>query len=67
MLKYLLKNNIIEVNSKDKNEDTPLHIAALVGSRTCVKLLLSKGADPQSRNAESLTPLHKAAYGGSVR
>ena len=67
LLKYLLKHHSIDVNSKDKNEDTPLHIASLVGSRNCTKVLLSKGADPLLGNSDNLTPLHKAAYGGSVR
>jgi len=35
-----------------------------IGAEKAVKLLLSKGADPLSKDFEGSTALHKAAYGG---
>ena len=40
--------------------------AALGGKADIVELLLSKGANVMARNAGGLTPLHAAAYSGSV-
>jgi ankyrin repeat protein len=43
-------------------------IAASLSDRPAVaELLLSKGADVMARNAGGFTPLHAAAYSGSVR
>jgi ankyrin repeat protein len=36
---------------------TPIHVAALTGQKTAVKLLIRKGADFNAINIEGLTPL----------
>jgi uncharacterized protein len=55
-----------EVDSRDRDQATPLLAAALNGQLAVAKLLLSKGADVMARNAGGFTPLHAAAYSGSV-
>lgn len=47
--------------------ETPLHVAASLGSVGCVKLLLSHGADVRVQfGAARSTPLHLAAEEGSA-
>ncbi len=54
----------------DQFGETPLHIAARLGSehntRECVTALLAKGADPNAVDAKTgMTPLHRAASHGN--
>ena len=55
-----------EVDSRDRNQETPLIAAALSDQPAVAELLLGKGADVMARNAGGFTPLHAAAYSGSV-
>ena len=55
-----------DVNSRARDQATPLIAAALGDQPAIVELLLSKGADVMARNAGGFTPLHAAAYSGSV-
>lgn len=48
-------------NSRDKDGDTALHIAAERGHIGTVKLLLSAGATPSAHGEHENTPLHLAA------
>lgn len=41
------------VNATDKAGDTALHMAARIGSKSIVKLLLKNGADPELKNEVS--------------
>jgi ankyrin repeat protein len=60
-VKALLKNHPDLVNSKDKNGETPLEIAAMFGHKDMVELLLTKGADVNSKDTScGRTPLHYA-------
>lgn len=54
------------VDSRDRDQATPLIAAALAGQVEAAKLLLDKGADIKARNAGGFTALHAAAYVGSV-
>ncbi len=54
------------VESRDRDQATPLIAAALSDQPAVAELLLSKGADVMARNAGGFTPLHAAAYSGSV-
>ena len=44
------------VNSRDLQGDTPLNVAARVGNKNLVKLLLEAGADPSRANKIGLRP-----------
>ena len=50
------------VNAKNEQNRTPLHIAAWLGHREIVSLLITKGAIIDARDNDNYTPLHKAAY-----
>ena len=58
--------NGADVNSRARDQATPLINAALGNQLAIVELLLSKGADVTARNAGGFTALHAAAYSGSV-
>ena len=49
------------LNQKDDLGETPLCLAAEIGSRTHARLLIEHGADLEQRNARLMTPLMSAA------
>ena len=52
------------VGVKDKHGNTALHLAALLGRRECVQLLLAHGAPVKLKNSEGWSPLAEAiSYG----
>lgn len=53
-----------QVRTRDKVGNTPLHYAAIAGSVSIVEWLLSKGADIDAENTESMTPLLEAVRNG---
>jgi hypothetical protein len=59
---YLLfeYNPPADVNKKNKNGDTPSHLAAKYGNLRGLKLLFRSGADADIQNAEGFTPLDSA-------
>ncbi|KAF5207941.1 Potassium channel akt1 [Thalictrum thalictroides] len=63
LLHELLKRDLYP-NEVDENGQTPLHIAASIGSENCVSLLLDYGADPNSKDSEGKVPLWEAIVGG---
>ncbi|KAL7303496.1 hypothetical protein TKK_0003663 [Trichogramma kaykai] len=48
----------LRLDIRDKEGNTPLHLATLCGSNDMIESLLRRGADPDVANAEGLTPLH---------
>lgn len=58
---------IIDNDDKERYVSlTPLHIAALTGSKNIVKLLIKHGADVNKENYEYIKPIHCAIDSGSV-
>jgi ankyrin repeat protein len=56
-----------QVNSRDRNGDTPLNMAAARGNADLVDLLLRSKADVQLPNLTGVTPLMGAAYAGNAQ
>jgi hypothetical protein len=65
----LLVERKANVNTRDEFGDTPLHVAARVGNRKAIELLLDRGAldDIHVRNNYGDTPLHAAARASNNR
>lgn len=53
---------LLDVNGKDSDGDTPIHVAAKFGTVEIIDLLLAKGADLRLANHKSFTPLEKAVH-----
>jgi hypothetical protein len=53
-----------DVNAKDDNGWTPLHLAAENGRKQVAELLIAKGADVNAKDDNGWTPLHLAVDGG---
>jgi ankyrin repeat protein/adenylate kinase family enzyme len=56
----------IDINTPDKQGNTPLHLAVLQGNLALVDFLLEAKAAIDIRNIAGLTPLHIAAQKGSI-
>lgn len=56
----------IQVDACDGVGRTPLHGAACFGYRDCAALLLENAANPNCPDNEKFTPLHLAAFNGSI-
>ena len=54
------------VNAKDKNNATPLHVAANREKFKTAKLLIDSGADVNAQTDMGTTPLHNAAGNGDM-
>ncbi|CAB0042001.1 unnamed protein product [Trichogramma brassicae] len=52
------KSQTLQIDARDKNGDTPLHIAMQMGCEEMIEFLLRNGADPNIVNNEGSTPLH---------
>ena len=51
-----------DIEAKDKNDRTPLHVAAESNSLDVATLLIDLGADIEANNEHGETPLHLAAW-----
>ena len=60
------KQSFGDIDDRDGNDETPLHVAAKLGFDLIVGLLINAGADVNARSGKSvaLTPLHLAVIGG---
>ncbi|MQL97047.1 hypothetical protein Taro_029734 [Colocasia esculenta] len=54
-----------ELDRRDGEGRTPLHLAIIKGHIRCVRALLERGADRNARSNDGRTPLHKAAALGA--
>lgn len=50
----------VNPNTKDSDGFTPLHVAASVNEKACLKLLLDVGANIDALDEDGNTPLHIA-------
>ncbi|RUL96420.1 ankyrin repeat domain-containing protein [Rhizobium chutanense] len=55
-----------DVNSRTRDQATPLTNAALGNQLSVAELLIARNADVMARNSGGFTPLHAAAFSGSV-
>ena len=57
----------VDLNTRDENELTPLHLAVLISEMPeVVALLIDSGADIEARDKNANTPLHNAARNGKL-
>ncbi|MHB9147646.1 MAG: ankyrin repeat domain-containing protein [Candidatus Amoebophilus sp.] len=56
----------ININNKNRNQQTLLHQSILEGNHELAKQLIAAGADIQAKNKQEYTPLHLAAIGGHL-
>ena len=56
----------VDVDSRARDQGTPLIAAALGDQPDIAEFLLSEGADVMARNSGGFTPLHAAAFSGSL-
>lgn len=67
MAAILMTDVLIVVNKSNKLGYTPLHLAAINGNETCIKALITKGADINAQNSvDKSTALHYAAMHGQA-
>ncbi|XP_067664250.1 putative ankyrin repeat protein RF_0381 [Haliotis asinina] len=66
IVKYILNENIVDINSRDDDDMTPLMTAALWGHADVFCVLVGKGADLLLVTDDKRTMLHFACSGGSI-
>ncbi|KAH9898118.1 ankyrin [Cubamyces lactineus] len=64
LVSYLEKDAEVDVNARDENGYTPLHLAADRGHVEVVKVLLSRGADPAIKDEDEYTAKELAEIAG---
>ncbi|XP_067685980.1 putative ankyrin repeat protein RF_0381 [Haliotis asinina] len=60
ILKYILKQNVLDINSKQEDGMTPLLLAAALAEKEVVEILVAKGADPTAIDDDGDGILHLA-------
>ncbi|XP_067660172.1 putative ankyrin repeat protein RF_0381 [Haliotis asinina] len=66
IIKYLLKHDIVDINSRDGKGSTPIMHVANDGHEDVFDVLIDKGADVSLVNGDKETILHLACKGGNV-
>ena len=66
MVKYILSQNIVDIDSTASIGRTPVMIAAAMGHREVVELLVSKGCNVKTTDQHQNNILHVACIGGFV-
>ena len=60
------RHQLIMVECEDANGNTPVSEASSGGHIEVIKMLIEKGADPNSQGQFKRTPLYRAAYAGHL-
>jgi len=56
-----------DVNSKNKNHQTPVYLSAVGGHEDVLRMLIYQGGDINARESQQKTPLHSAAALGNSK
>ena len=59
----LLLDHGVDVNARDKDQETPLHFGCSIGDSETALVLLDHGAELSAQNANGQTQLHRALQG----
>ncbi|XP_046340859.2 putative ankyrin repeat protein RF_0381 [Haliotis rufescens] len=66
IVKYVLKQNVVDINSRDNEGMTPVLLAAFWGERDAFDLLIGRGADTTVVNENGDNILHLSCKGGNL-
>ncbi|XP_046571007.1 ankyrin repeat domain-containing protein 50-like [Haliotis rubra] len=66
IVKYLMKHNIVDIESRDMNGWTPVMQAAIDGHKDVFDVLVKAGADLSQVSNNKETTLHLACVGGNI-
>lgn len=66
LIKYFIDHGV-SVSAFDRNNVTPIHLAAKYQLSSIVTLLLNNGADPRVLDNQNMNPLHYVAQGNIVK
>ena len=58
IVRVLVKELSADVNAKDGDESTPLHLAAFYGRTETARVLVEQGADVSAKDSEGNTPFN---------
>jgi len=67
LVDLLLEQKDIDINSINKNGETPLYVACGVSNRVIAEKLLSRNADPNILVQNCVSPLSRCIYNGKIR
>jgi ankyrin repeat protein len=59
-IRKLLREDAIQVDSRNESNETPLHLAARTGDAVVCELLIKAGANLYASRVDGMTPLHIA-------
>ena len=65
-LQSIVSGGSFDIDQRDTNGATPLHVASMYGHKDCLRILLKNGASPNALDKDNRTALHKACYHGRV-
>ena len=66
IVELLVNEHSQDVNSRDFNDATPLHLASEIGRLEVARTLIEHGARVSARNKDGWTPLHLASQEGRL-
>lgn len=66
LIEELMRDEGVNINARFEGGVTPMHMAAVVGNPTLIRLLAENGADVNAMTESGSTPLHTAAQAGRL-